>query len=251
MKYQIDTIPVWEALEFRGACMLCTLRAKTETDEIDRVLGASVMEPDVRVRTNERGICAEHQRMMFALPNRLGHALLMDTHAAEVLKKLEKIRRIAISGRKPAVRPLSARGSDKSTAGALRKLAANCVVCETIQSHMERYLYTMLHLWKTEPKFRQQFAESKGVCILHAADLIEASERHLNAKQQKEFVEICLNLLSDRLSEDEKDLNWFTQKFDYKNQHKPWGNSKNAIERTVNRLRGNCLGDVPYEKPKK
>lgn len=251
MKYQIDTIPVWEALEFQGSCMLCTLHAKTEADEISRVLGASVMEPDVRIRTNERGICAEHQRMMFATPNRLGHALLMDTHAAEVLLKLERIKKKAQSTKEAAVKPFSKRGSDNAAAAALRELAAHCVVCDTIQTHMERYLYTVLYLWKTELKFKKQFAESKGLCIPHVADLIEASAKHLNAKQQKEFTEICLNLLAEPLTEDEKDLNWFTQKFDYKNQHKPWGNSKNAIERTVNRLRGYCLGDAPYAKPKK
>lgn len=30
-------------------------------------------------------------------------------------------------------------------------------------------------------------------------------------------------------------------KFDYRNQSKPWGNSRNALERTVNRLRGRCI----------
>ena len=251
MKYQIDTIPVWEALEFQGDCMLCTLHAKTEADEINRALGASVMEPDVRVRTNQHGVCRRHQQMLFAAPNRLGHALLMDTHAAEVLHKLEKIKKKAQNGKEPAVRPFSARGSDNATAFALRELAAHCVVCETVQTHMNRYLYTMLYLWKTETKFQKQFAGSKGVCIPHAADLIEASAEHLNAKQRKEFIDVCLNMLTVQLSEDEKDLNWFTQKFDYKNQHKPCGNSKNAIERTVNRLRGYCLGDVPFAKPKK
>ena len=38
-------------------------------------------------------------------------------------------------------------------------------------------------------------------------------------------------------------MEWFTLKFDYRNQDKPWGNSKNALERTVNRLRGRCVGE--------
>lgn len=42
--------------------------------------------------------------------------------------------------------------------------------------------------------------------------------------------------------QDEKDLEWFTLKFDYRNQQKPWGNSRDALERTVNRLRGFCVG---------
>ena len=251
MKYQIDTIPVWDALAFQGPCMLCTLQAETEAGEIERALGASVMEPDVRVRTNGRGICQRHQQMMFQTGNRLGHALLMDTHAAEVLKKMTKIKTQAENSRNSGLKPLPGRAAEPAIAEALRELAVHCVVCDAIETHMERYLYTTLYLWKTEPEFQRRFADSNGVCIPHAADLIEVSAKHLNAKQRREFTGVCLNLLAGHLAEDEKDLLWFTQKFDYQNQHKSWGNSKNAIERTVNRLRGYCLGDAPCAKPKK
>ena len=251
MKYQIDTIPVWEALEYQGPCMLCTLQAKTEAGEIERVLGASVMEPEVRVRTNESGICNKHQQMMFATQNRLGHALLMDTHAMEVIGKLTKIQDQARRMKGSGGGPFAARSTRDSAADKLRELTSRCVVCENLSSHMQRYLYTAVYLWKSDSKFKLQFAQSKGLCIPHAADLLDAAESQLNAKDRKEFTELCLSLVTDHLAEDEKDLLWFTQKFDYRNQDKPWGNSKNAIERTINRLRGYCVGDVPYEKPKK
>lgn len=249
MRYQIDTIPVWEALEFQGNCLLCTLRAKTEAGEIERVLGASVMEPEVRVKTNEIGICANHQQMMYATQNRLAHALLMDTHTTEILQKLAKIKEQA--QRASTGKPRIGRTAQNPVAEKLRALTARCIVCETIDSHMERYIYTLLYLWKSDPKFKRQFNDAKGVCIPHAADLIEAAAKHMNARERQEFTDICLNLLYTHLSNDEKDLLWFTQKFDYRNQDKPWGNSKSAIERTVNRLRGYCLGDIPYDKPKK
>ena len=51
-----------------------------------------------------------------------------------------------------------------------------------------------------------------------------------------------LSLVKANLTQDEKDLEWFTLKFDYRNQQKPWGNSRDALERTVNRLRGLCVG---------
>ena len=251
MKYQIDTIPVWEALEFDGHCLLCTLQAKTEAGEIARVLGASVMEPDVRVRTNELGICQKHQQMMFASGNRLGHALLMDTHAAEVLQKLSKIQAQAEKQYGTNGKAFAKRTSAQPIADKLRALTSSCVVCDTVHTHMERYIYTLLHLWKTDPKFQRTFAACKGICIPHAADLIEASEKHIPAAQRGAFISVCLRLAQAHLAEDENDLLWFTQKFDYKNQDKPWGNSKDAIERTVNRLRGYCLGEAPYAKPKK
>ena len=47
--------------------------------------------------------------------------------------------------------------------------------------------------------------------------------------------------MKSNLAQDEKDLEWFTLKFDYRNQQKPWGNSRDALERTVSRLRGFCV----------
>ena len=168
MKYQIDTIPVWEALEYQGDCLLCTLYSKTEAGEIERTLGSSVMEPGVRVRTNELGICTKHQHMMFQNGNRLGHALLMDTHAQEVLKKLENMKTQTSRVREAYYKQLV----DK-----LRALSSPCIVCDTIQSHMNRYVYTLLYLWKSDPKFKRQFEACKGICIPHAADLIQASQK--------------------------------------------------------------------------
>jgi hypothetical protein len=44
----------------------------------------------------------------------------------------------------------------------------------------------------------------------------------------------------------EKDLEGFTLKFDYRNADKPWGDSRGSLERTVNKLRGWCLGEEPW-----
>ena len=175
----------------------------------------------------------------------------MDTHAGEVLEKLQKIQAQAERTRQSGGKLLSGKAPGNATADKLRELTAHCVVCENIQTHMQRYVYTMIHLWKTDPKFKRQLGESNGLCLPHAADLIEAAGKHLNTKLRKEFTDDCLRLVIEPLQADEKDLLWFTQKFDYRNQDKPWGNSKNAIERTVNRLRGYCLGEAPYQKPKK
>ena len=41
----------------------------------------------------------------------------------------------------------------------------------------------------------------------------------------------------------EKELDWFTLKFDYRNTDKPWGNSRDAVERSINKLMGACVGE--------
>ena len=51
----------------------------------------------------------------------------------------------------------------------------------------------------------------------------------------------------DRMQED---ISWFIKKFDYRYEKESWGNSKNAVERTVNKLRGWCVGKEPNPEEK-
>ena len=103
MQYHLDTIPVWEAMERHGECPLCALERKTELEEVERTLGASVMEPAERIRVNRHGICAAHHRMLYAQQNRLGHALLMTSHSKERLAALDALKAEAKSiGRRTA-----------------------------------------------------------------------------------------------------------------------------------------------------
>ena len=37
------------------------------------------------------------------------------------------------------------------------------------------------------------------------------------------------------------EIEWFTRKFDYRNDDKPWGNSRDAVERSLNKLRGHIV----------
>ena len=52
----------------------------------------------------------------------------------------------------------------------------------------------------------------------------------------------------DRMQED---ISWFIKKYDYRFGDQPWKNSRDAVERTVNKLRGWCVGKEPNpeEKP--
>lgn len=45
-----------------------------------------MMEPDIRQRTNAEGFCATHYHMMFERKNRLGLALILESHLEEVRK---------------------------------------------------------------------------------------------------------------------------------------------------------------------
>ncbi|MEG2315815.1 MAG: DUF6062 family protein [Clostridia bacterium] len=248
MQYHLETIPVWEAMEQNGGCPLCALHHKCEAAEVERSLGGSVMEPDARIRVNEKGICAKHHNQLFLLQNRLGHALLVDSHSKELLQKLERIARLtpAAQQRRGLFAP-KAYNADALIAQ-LHALTQTCVICEAVDEHMTRYIYTFLHLWKTDTAFRERWESSNGVCIPHSAALLQAAKEHLSAQKQQAFAASLLTLLQRTLTQDEHDLEWFTLKFDYRNHDKPWGNSKNALERTINHLRGQCVGEDKKEQ---
>ena len=70
----------------------------------------------------------------------------------------------------------------------------------------------------------------------------------LNAREQADFAADMEKLTDDSLSRVADELEWFTLKFDYRNADKPWGNSRDALERAVTKLRGWCVGAEPGAK---
>ena len=64
------TIPVNEAFEKvqeEGfcTCPFCLMYNRLDDNELDLILGASMMEPDVRIKTNKKGFCHRHFSQMF------------------------------------------------------------------------------------------------------------------------------------------------------------------------------------------
>ena len=90
---QIYTIPVGEAFDLVGeksecGCPFCVLYKKLQNDEIDIILGASMMEPDIRIKTNKEGFCLSHYNIMLRRKRMLGMGLILESHLDEVKKKL-------------------------------------------------------------------------------------------------------------------------------------------------------------------
>ena len=118
----------------------------------------------------------------------------------------------------------------------------------SIDSNMNRYAYTLLHLFTHETAFREAFEKSKGVCLRDAALLLRMAADVLHGKEQAAFA-ACLNrLTAENMKRVEDELEWFTLKFDYRNADKPWNNSRDALERAITKLRSWCLGAEPDGK---
>ena len=257
MRYHIDTIPVWDAMKQEGECPLCALRRRNELIDVERFLGASVMEPDTRIQVNDKGFCAHHQVLLYAQKNRLGHALMMHTHLKETMRKLQPIMEgaKAAAGKNaasPALKRWMGKGEGKGDLAAaaeqIRGLSERCILCDTIEENTRRYAYTMLHLYKNDEGFRKAFAASKGVCLKDMAMLLDMAREDLSGDMLEHFVRDMCAAVEGSLTKMEKDLEGFTLKFDYRNADKPWGDSRGSLERTVNKLQGWCLGEEPNPK---
>ena len=65
MAEKLYTIPINEAFDnaISGEgydCPHCLLQDMLENNELEIILGASMMEPDIRIETNKKGFCKHH-----------------------------------------------------------------------------------------------------------------------------------------------------------------------------------------------
>ena len=60
----------------------------------------------------------------------------------------------------------------------------------------------------------------------------------LSGQELKQYNDMVNDVEMKNLARLEQEIEWFTLKFDHKNADKPWGNSRDALPRTVLKLRG-------------
>ncbi len=237
MRHHIDTIPVWDAYRTDCECPMCHLQAENEKNYVDAFMGGSVMEPDVRVEVNKYGFCGRHFKLMLNNNNRLGVALMAHTYLKETMARLGKTSMAVNEAPKGGLfaRRVPTAGTDFS------HITDTCILCDRLKETMDRYVYTLVYMWKHESAFRAQLQKSKGLCLKHYAEIINAAPEQLKGMELKEFVDQLNKIEMDNLSRLEKEIEWFTLKFDHKNADKPWGTSKDSLDRTILKLRGKCV----------
>ena len=235
MPEKIYTIPVNEAFEASrdepaNGCPFCALYNTLEENELDRILGAAMMEPDVRIETNAQGFCDTHFKMMFVRKNRLGMGLMLESHLAEVAK-----------GQKSKALSLKAPGTDAEAN--LEKLEGSCYVCGRIQFNFGKMMETAAYLWDTDGDFRKKAAAQPYFCLPHYRAFIAASRKSMNKKTFAAFYEEISALEQAYLDKLNGDVSWFCKKFDYRYNDEPWYDSKDAVERAMKFLSGDLHKD--------
>lgn len=249
MKEKIYTIPVNDAFLSGDECPFCFLQREAEKSTLRYVAGpgASYMEPEVRAATDEVGFCPVHIKSLYDYGNTLGSALMLQTYYAGLI---EDFRREAEAFPIPGKKPLF--GKRKLSAGEpywqrIERKVNACYICDRVEYHMERYYQTFFYLLKEE-EFRTRVEGSKGFCMGHFARLLHTAETELQNAHQEWFYRTVFSLMEENLVRVKEDLDWLVAKYDYRNAGADWRNSRDALQRTMQKLEGGHPADPPYRK---
>ena len=230
MAEQLYTIPVNDAFAADCECPLCLMTKELEQNAIEFTMGPSYMEDDNREVTDKLGFCPKHIKMMYADKNKLGVALMLNTHMNKTNKDLKAL----ANKDKPVAKGLLSRKKDKSpVVKYIEELEANCFVCQRIDPVFERYVHTIFHMWKKDPEFKEKLKSSKGFCTYHYGVLYEKGAEHLNQSQYDEFIAALNDIYFDNMERVNGDVSWFIDKHDYRNKEADWKNSKDSIQRAI------------------
>ena len=251
MKEQIETIPVNEAFLSGDECPFCYLQRQAEQRAIRYCIGpgASYLEPDVREVTDRQGFCGMHMKKMYDYGNSLGNALIMQTYFVGMLKSLDQqLESYEMPAKKSLFGNKKTKQEEKPSLLQWAQSRQNsCYLCEKNAYNMRRYYNTFFYLLK-EPEFRSRVENSKGFCLRHFAEVLEAAEEFLSNAHREWFYTTVPSLVREHLARVQADLDWFIEKFDYRNASADWKNSRDAVSRSMQKLRGIYPADPPYKE---
>ena len=121
-----------------------------------------------------------------------------------------------------------------------------CFICGKIDYNMARYYDTFFMLTK-DAEFRQKVENSKGFCMRHFLALMEVAPDQVPNSQQEWFYTTVFSLMRENMARVKDDLDWFIEKFDYRNASADWRNSRDAVSRSMQKLQGVYPADPPYK----
>ena len=248
MKETIYTIPVNDSFDAKDECPFCAMERSAERSAIRYVAGpgASYMEPDVRAATDRAGFCRQHMKKLYDYGNPLGSALMLQTYMAGLIEEFAYEAENLEVPQKKGLFSRKQKESEQTYRNQLRTRADSCYLCEKIQNNMARYFETFFYLIQ-EPEFRAKVVEGKGFCLDHFATLLETAESRLPESQRKWFYDTVYAVMLENLIRVKGDLDWLVARYDYRNAGKPWGNSQDALQRTMQKLAGGYPADSPYK----
>lgn len=253
MKETLYSIPLTDAFRENDECPFCSIKRKLEHDNLDYILGnaSAYMQTDIRALTNRHGFCSSHYKQMFSYGNSLGNAIMMQSYLRTVKEQLQKEMKSCSSSKSGLLdkfKKSDAVPAKTSLGRYLRRTTSDCFICEKNRETFARYVDTFFMLLRNDEAFYELFRNSKGFCLEHLFVIVETAEDALGAKQREAFYKTLFGLMEHSMERLDEEISWFIDKFDYQNKDADWKNSKDALQRCMQKLTTGYPADNAYHK---
>lgn len=221
MRESILTIPVNEVFEPKCGCPICRLRDTIEEHICEYIMGAAMMEPDVRISTNKEGFCLPHYEQLLKQNNRLSLALMLDTHLQTIRGNTFKNGLFKKKTEKPN---------------------QTCFVCSKVSWGVHHTLKTVYTMFFKDTNFRKLFLEQEFYCLPHYHLLLSYGREQMNKNEYNEFEKILNDFMAAYAQKLNEDVHAYCNSFDYRNAkalHSPeMAHVKQSVTRAVCFLTG-------------
>ena len=262
MAEQIYTIPINEAFEQQDGCPLCRMKQKLERESLEYVMGAAMMDPDVRIRTNRLGFCRDHFDRMLAMKNRLSLALILESHLDEVAKMfpedLSQLPEIPapeqgvaddsddlpteMAAVPLAPKPRMARFrhyNGPNPADMALVQYQSCYVCRRAAEFESNVLSNVAHMWRKDSDFRTKLRAQEYFCLEHYGRLLQVARGEMNDPLFRELYEALTEINARYIRQLRQDVTSFCRSFDHQNAGKPLTDAqRTCTDRSVDFLSG-------------
>lgn len=256
MKEVLYTIPLMDAFRAGDECPFCYIERNVEQDALDFVLGpeASYMQDHVRAETDKMGFCREHYHKMFTYGETLANALILETRLrtliGEIKKEMSHYSNVTKTGLMEKLRKdVSAAKDGNNVSRWIHEKGESCYICNHIKRNYERYIATFFVMFKKQDsEFIELVKNGKGLCLPHLADILDAAPLYLNEQEQKQLRDILFPQMEENLDRILEDLDWLEKKFDYRYKDADWKNSRDAVQRAMQKIDSGYPADPPYRQ---
>lgn len=253
MKETLYTIPLTDAFNAQDECPFCFVERNVEQDLLDLVLGSgsSYMESDMREMTDKAGFCRTHFKKMFDYGNTLGNGWILKTHYIQMQKELASQIKM-FSPTKATLMNKIKKGefAGNSMSKWVEEKNNSCYICGEFDKTFERYMDTFFFMYKKDGEMKNMMQNSNGFCLTHFGDICARADLALNEKEKSEFYPFLFQLMQENMKRLGEDVAWLVEKFDYRNKDADWKNSKDAIQRGMQKLKGGYPADPVYKQAK-
>ena len=234
MRESLLTIPINEVFEPKCGCPICLMRNSVEEHICEYIMGAAMMEPDVREETNELGFCLTHFNMLLKQNNRLSLALMLNTHLAQLREEvLEKKDGVFNKGAK---------------AKKIVEAKETCFVCSKVDWGVNHMLETVFTMFKNDEGFRKLYSAQEYLCIPHYRKLITAAQSKLKKDDLKAFCDATDELAAKYAKALNSDVKEFCDSFDYRNAGKLHNEDMEHVRSSIERAIEFLTSRKPSEK---